>query len=308
MNILESKELSRQIKEFSLELGFDLCGITKAEKLDEQKTRLKKWLNSGFHGEMAYMERNLDLRIDPGLIVEGAKSIICVALNYYNKIPESDNRIHFSKYSYGKDYHKVLKDKLYLLYNFIDSHCNDLEGRVFVDSAPVMERAWAQRSNLGWVGRNSMLINPKLGSCFFLGVLIVNKELSYDDPFPKDYCGSCKLCVDSCPTSAIKSDRSLDARKCISYQNIERKGEFPPDANISLNGWVFGCDICQDVCPWNNKAEITSEESFKPLKEIVEYSLEDWKRITEEEFNSIFRNSPVLRTGYSGFKRNLEAL
>ena len=301
-------ELSRLIKLFSSELGFNHCGIARAEKLNDHKSRLKDWLDSGFNGTMGYMERNFELRTNPTLLVEGALSIISVSLNYYSKDRSGDNHAMFSKYAYGRDYHLIIKDKLYLLLEYIKTQSPELKGRVFVDSAPLLERAWDKRSGLGWIGKNSLLLNRETGSYSFLGFLIVDKELEYDDPFSDDYCGSCSLCIDSCPTSAINNDRSLDSRKCISYLSIEKKGDFDPLDKVSLNGWVFGCDICQDVCPWNRKLRETQEEGFTILPEIAEKSTEDWKLITEDEFNSIFRNSPVLRTGYKSFLRNLDHL
>jgi len=306
--MLNPQELSSLIKLRSLDLGFDHCGIARAAKLSKHESRLKEWLKNGLHSDMEYMERNLDKRLDPTMLVEGARSVVVVAMNYFQEYTGKNRTPGFSKYACGGDCHKIIKDKLYLLFEEIKKHNENTNGRVFVDSAPVLERAWAVEAGLGWPGKNSMLINRDSGSYLFLGTMLIDIELVYDEPAINEYCGSCTLCIEACPTGAITEFRSIDSSRCISYLSIEKRGEFAPGKNINLHGYVFGCDICQDVCPWNRKASPTSEEAFSTLPEIENFSYENWKEITEDEFNSIFRNSPVLRTGYKGFMRNLRYL
>ncbi len=301
-------ELSSLIKRRSSDLGFEHCGIARAEFLSEHESILKDWLEKGFNAEMGYMNRNIDKRLDPRLLLDGARSVIVVGINYLpGETAVNDGSPLFSKYSYGNDYHKVIKDKLHILLDDIKRNYDSLNGRVFVDSAPVLERAWAVKAGLGWQGRNSMLINRDSGSYFFIGTLITDAELEYDVPHINEYCGSCTICIKACPTNAITENRTIDSARCISYLTIEKRGAFE-SKDTNLSAYVFGCDICQDVCPWNNKAKPGSEDEFSPLPEVLEYSTDDWKKITEDEFNIIFRNSPVLRTGYNGFMRNLEAL
>ena len=304
----DAHELSSMIKEISSDLGFELCGISESKLLSSHEIRLRDWIAKGQHADMEYMARNLDKRLDPSLLVDGARSVITVAINYYQEKSTLNDSPDFSIYAYGEDYHKIVKDKLYTLMEEIKKHRSDVVGRVFVDSAPVLERAWAVESGLGWIGKNSMLINRKSGSFIFLGTIITNLDLEYDKPESDDYCGSCSLCIDSCPTRAITEYRSINSERCLSYLTIEKRGGFEEGDPIKLHNTVFGCDICQDVCPWNRKLRETQEEGFTISPEIAEKSTEDWKRITEDEFNFIFRNSPVLRTGYSGFIRNLKAL
>jgi epoxyqueuosine reductase len=299
-------EISSLIRKRSSDLGFDSCGLAKAGFLANHKSHLNGWLDRGLNAEMAYMEQNLDIRLDPSLLVEGAKSVIIVSQNYYNDPVRSEEVPVFSKYAFGHDYHKILKDKLYVLLDDIKASNNHAEGRVFVDSAPLLERAWAVESGMGWIGKNSMLISKKSGSYIFLGAIVCNIALEYDRPESNDFCGSCTKCLDACPNSAITEDRTIDSNKCISYLSIEKKGDFKDGTNIQLHGNIFGCDICQDVCPWNLKVKPTSEKSFTPLTEIIKYSKDDWEKISEDDFNTIFRDSPVLRTGYSGFMRNLK--
>jgi epoxyqueuosine reductase len=303
-----SEELTHLIKQRSSDLGFEHCGIARADFLSDHEQGLKEWLARGLHADMAYMNRNTDKRLDPRLLLDGAKSVIVVGLNYFpgNTGANTDSPL-FSKYSYGSDYHRVIKDRLYILLSDIKKFSGDIKGRVFVDSAPVLERAWAARAGLGWQGKNSMLINRDSGSYFFIGTIITDAELEYESVNIKDYCGTCSVCIKSCPTQAITEKRTIDSSRCISYLTIERRGEFE-DSDTDLNGYVFGCDICQDVCPWNRKAKPTTVKEFSPLPEIMEYTTGDWKKITEDEFNNIFRSSPVLRTGYKGFIRNLEYL
>lgn len=300
----ERTQLSIAIREKAKELGFDLIGIAKVYPLNEHKERLDKWLEDGFHAGMTYMDRNRDKRIDPSLLLDDAKSVVVVGMNYNQEYDPAEGKPLFSKYALGKDYHKILKDRLYELLDYVLISKPAVKARVFVDSAPVLERAWATEAGLGWVGKNSMLLNKQSGSFFFLGELILDIELDYNNTISKDYCGSCTKCIDACPTNAIGPDRTIDSRNCISYLTIEHKGEFTREHPSSLSNYVFGCDICQDICPWN-KIGSASYLNFEPIPEIIEYTREQWKDISEEQFNSIFRDSPVLRTGYKGFMRNL---
>ncbi|MDT8400623.1 MAG: tRNA epoxyqueuosine(34) reductase QueG [Bacteroidales bacterium] len=298
-------ELSRKIKEKAAGLGFDLCGIARLRPLDEHSENIRNWLEKGYHAGMNYMSNNFEKRIDPSLLVADARSLIVVAMNHYRHYNPGEDKPVFSRYALGKDYHKVLKDRLYLLLDFIKHESAGVKGRVFVDTAPVLERAWAVEAGLGWTGRNSMLINRDKGSYIFLGLLIVNARLEYDSPAPKDYCGSCRKCIDACPTEAIMESRMIDSNKCLSYLTIENKGEFPREYAEKKGKIIFGCDICQEVCPWNNKVKETMLEEFKPMPEILDYNAQQWRKITEEEFYSIFKDSAVLRAGYKGFIRNI---
>ncbi|MDZ7740071.1 MAG: tRNA epoxyqueuosine(34) reductase QueG [Bacteroidales bacterium] len=293
------------LKKKAKELGFDLCGIAQLRSLDDHGKKLKEWLERGHHAGMSYMNRNVEKRLDPELLVENARSVIVTGMNYYSRYePEKDQPV-FSRYALGQDYHKVIKDRLYRLLSFIRESHPGAAGRVFVDTAPVLERAWAVEAGLGWIGKNSMLINKKLGSYFFLGLIITDAELDADIPGKSDYCGNCRKCIDACPTSAIMGDRTIDSNKCISYLSIEHKGDMPSDYREKAGRRVFGCDICQEVCPWNKKAPETKIREFEPLPEIVRYTSEQWKNISSDEFYSIFENSAVLRTGYNGFMRNI---
>lgn len=298
-------ELSRKIKDKAAGLGFDLCGIARVRSLDEHRQKIGKWLEKGYYAGMTYMAQHYEKRIDPSLLVPGASSLIVVALNYYRDYNPPGDKPVFSRYALGKDYHRILKDRLYLLLESIKQESDGIEGRVFVDTAPVLERAWAVEAGLGWIGRNSMLINRHKGSYIFLGVLVINTALEYDKPAPEDYCGSCRRCIDACPTGAIMENRMIDANKCLSYQTIENKGEIPQEYAEKAGRRIFGCDICQEVCPWNKKASETRIKEFEPLSEILDYTTEQWRNITEEEFNTIFSNSAVLRTGYDRFMNML---
>jgi epoxyqueuosine reductase len=295
------------IKQTATQLGFNYCGISRAQLLTEDAKRLENWLTKGFHGEMHYMERHFDLRIDPTRLVPGAKSVITLLLNYYpvqNQQPDSPK---IAKYAYGKDYHEVIRGKLNELIKLIKINVGDINGRGFVDSAPVLERSWAQRSGLGWIGKNGNLINKQSGSFFFIATLITDLELQYDDMVAKDYCGTCTKCIDACPTDAILNDKIIDGSKCISYFTIELKDQLLPDSMKGrFNNWMFGCDVCQDVCPWNRFSAPAKEPGFAPLTEILNFSLKDWDELTEESFKKIFRDSPLKRSKYSGIKRNLK--
>lgn len=301
--------LSNEIKQISGELGFSYCGIAKARRLDEDARRLEAWLAKGHHGNMHYMANHFDQRIDPTLLVPGAKSVITLLTNYFPRESQPVGLPKISKYAYGKDYHEIIRQKLHQLLARIREIAGAVEGRGFVDSAPVLERAWARESGLGWTGKNGNLITKKNGSFFFIASLIVDLELDYDDPFAKDYCGSCRKCIDACPTEAILPDSTIDGSKCISYFTIELKEALiPKDMQGKYQDWIFGCDICQDVCPWNRFSSPTDEVAFQPLPELFELSSQDWKAMGEAKFSSIFRHSPLKRSKYSGILRNLSFL
>ncbi|OEK03241.1 tRNA epoxyqueuosine(34) reductase QueG [Roseivirga sp. 4D4] len=297
------------VKAMAQDLGFDFCGISKAEFLSEEAPRLEKWLKNKAHGEMSYMENHFDKRLDPTQLVPGAKSVVSLLYNYY---PEKDLASHqtdnpkIAKYAYGKDYHFVIKDKLKEFMHLLEEQVGQVEGRVFVDSAPVMERQWAAKSGLGWIGKNTLLINKDRGSFYFLAELIIDLELEVDGPI-KDYCGTCTKCIDACPTDAI-TPYELDASKCISYLTIELKDQLPSEFKGKMEGWAFGCDICQDVCPWNRFSKPHTEPEFHPKDELIELFNNNWQDLTEEVFRSVFKGSAVKRTKFEGLKRNLDFL
>jgi len=289
-------------------LGFDFCGISKAEFLEEEAPRLENWLNQNMHGQMNYMANHFDKRLDPRLLVDGAKSVISLLLNYYpEKELQEENNFKISKYAYGEDYHIVIKDKLKKLFSFIQNEIGEINGRIFVDSAPVMDKAWAKKSGLGWVGKNANLINKQSGSFFFIAELIIDLELEYDSPI-KDYCGTCTRCIDACPTEAIIEPYVVDGSKCISYFTIELKEQIPKEMNGKWNDWIFGCDICQDVCPWNSFSKPHQTEQFLPNNELKKINKKDWEEITEEIFKSVFKDSAIKRTKLEGLKRNIKFL
>lgn len=297
------------IRSKALELGFLDCGISRAGFLAEEKERILAWLHEGMHGEMSYMENNLDKRLDPRLLVENARSIISVLLNYFPSEKQSDPEAPIlSKYAYGTDYHFVMKDKLGELLSFIQSEIAPCEGRCFVDSAPVLDKAWAARAGLGWIGKNTNLLSVEHGSFFFIGQLIIDLELPATDKVVRDHCGNCTRCIDACPTQAIVAPYILDARKCISYQTIENHGEIDPALEGKFENRVFGCDICQDVCPWNLKSKAHHEPAFMPSPELMNLSREEWNNMDKPTFNNLFRNSAVKRTRFEGLKRNLRFL
>lgn len=299
---------SRQIKDYAYSLGFDACGICKAEPVDiEQQKHFKEWIDNSFHADMDYMARNTDKRSDPTLLVEGSQSVICLALNYYPEIKQPEEQPQFAYYAYGKDYHDIVKVKLQQLYDYIKSLNPLLEGRAFVDTAPVLERYWAAKAGLGFIGKNSLLIIPKKGSYFFLGELIVNLELEYDTPLSLS-CGNCTRCIDACPTKAIVEPKVVNAKRCISYQTIENKGEIDDQIVPMLNNRFYGCDICQQVCPWNRYAKPHKVEEFKPSQSFLSLSYERLENLTVEEYQRIFKGSAVKRAKYAGLKRNLDAL
>ena len=298
---------SQLIKTEAKNLGFMFCGIAKAGFLEEEAPRLEAWLNQGMHGEMQYMENHFDKRLDPRLLVDGAKSVISLALNYYTDAPQIDPLApKISKYAYGTDYHFVIKDKLKQLLNFIHENIGEVNGRAFVDSAPVLDKAWAKKAGLGWVGKNANLINKQSGSFFFLAELIVDLELEYDIAPTADHCGTCTRCMDACPTEAIVGPYLVDGSRCISYLTIELKNEIPAEFKAKTADWMFGCDICQDVCPWNKFSVLHTEPAFNPHPDLLGISKKDWEEITEETFQKVFKGSAVKRTKFSGLKRNID--
>ncbi len=297
------------IKEIARDLGFSSIGIARAEHMDEEAHRLESWLNQGFHGEMGYMENYFDKRVDPTKLVPGARSVISLTYNYYSEKKQNDQDApKISMYAYGRDYHKVLKKKLKHFLNRIQEEIGEVHGRCFVDSAPVLERDWARRAGVGWVGKNTMVISPKAGSYFFLAEIISDLELAYDSPL-KDYCGTCTRCIDACPTEAIAENGYwMDGSKCISYLTIELKNKIPESFKDKMEGWMYGCDICQQVCPWNRFSQPHQESDFEPKEELLRKSRQEWEEITEEVFADLFRGSAVKRTKYEGLKRNIEFL
>ncbi|HAH23145.1 MAG TPA: tRNA epoxyqueuosine(34) reductase QueG [Prolixibacteraceae bacterium] len=291
------------------ELGFLDCGFSKAQFLGEEKERLLNWLENEMNGEMGYMANHLEKRLDPRLLVENAKSVISVLLNYFPSEKQTDPEAPvLSKYAYGTDYHFVMKDKLGELLRYIQTTIASCEGRVFVDSAPVLDRAWAARAGLGWIGKNTNLLSTEHGSFFFIGELIIDLELPSEDKVVRDHCGNCTRCIDACPTQAIVAPYILDARKCISYQTIENHGEIDPSLKDKFENRVFGCDICQDVCPWNLKSEVHHEPAFHPDLQLMKLTKEEWNEMDKPRFNELFRNSAVKRTRFEGLKRNLKFL
>jgi len=302
-------ELTQELKRKANEIGFFYCGVSKADFLEEEAPRLAKWLKEQRNGKMSYMENHFDKRLDPRLLVPGAKSVVSLLLNYYTPNEQKDKTApKISKYAYGEDYHFVIKRKLKELLIFLNERVGDINGRVFVDSAPVMDKVWAAKSGLGWLGKNSNLIHPKEGSYFFIAELIVDLELAYDGPM-KDYCGTCTKCIDACPTDAIYAPYKVDARKCISYLTIELKDEIiPQEFAGKMENWMFGCDICQEVCPWNRFSKPHQEPSFLPHEKLLGLSQQDWSDLTEEVFQELFRKSAVKRTKFKGLKRNLQFL
>lgn len=295
---------TRLIKEEAKRLGFLSCGISRAEFLEDEAPRLEQWLRNNMHGEMAYMENYFDKRLDPRLLVDGACSVISLLLNYYPGVSQPEETFKISKYAYGKDYHHVIKSKLRQLQEFITTAIGEVNGRAFVDSAPVLDKAWAARSGLGWVGKHSNLLTQQVGSFYFIAELIVDLELEYDTPVT-DHCGTCTACIDACPTDAIVEPYVVDGSKCISYFTIELKNEIPSDVKGKFDDWVFGCDICQDVCPWNRFSKPHADPLFNPNPELLSFTKEDWEEITEDVFKKVFKGSALKRTKFSGFKRNI---
>lgn len=295
------------IKAEAKRLGFLSCGISKAEFLEDEAQRLENWLHKNMHGEMSYMANHFDKRLDPTLLVSDSKSVVSLLLNYFPEETQTNNTYKISKYAYGKDYHVVIKDKLRQLLNFIQDEIGEVHGRAFTDSAPVLDKAWAAKSGLGWIGKHSNLITKSNGSFYFIAELIIDLELDYDYAVT-DHCGNCTACIDACPTQAITEPYVVDGSKCISYFTIELKNEIPSDMKGKFNDWMFGCDICQDVCPWNRFSKTHKEPLFNPNQELLSMSKKDWEEITEEVFRKVFEKSAVKRTKYSGFIRNINFL
>jgi epoxyqueuosine reductase len=309
VRLLNKSKNTNYIKQVANHLGFEYCGIAKAERLNEDAQRLETWLQKGYHGTMAYMENYFELRVDPTRLVPGAKSVITLLMNYFPAEQEKDNEIRISKYAFGQDYHTIIREKLKQLLTDLRREIGEIQGRGFVDSAPVLERSWAQRSGLGWIGKNANFIHPRAGSFFFIATLITDLELEYDDFFGRDYCGSCTRCIDACPTDAILPGKVVDGSKCISYFTIELKEMLiPGEMKGKFQNWMFGCDTCQDVCPWNRFSKATKESSFAPIPGLLNLSRNEWEEMTEEQFRKIFKDSPLSRAKYKGIRRNLTFL
>jgi epoxyqueuosine reductase len=299
------REISQYIKQESIALGFLSCGISKARFLEEEAPRLESWLKSNMHGEMSYMENYFDKRLDPRKLVEDCKSVISLSFNYYPEEQQRKDSYKISKYAYAEDYHDVIKRKLNLLIKRLQEKIGEINARSFVDSAPVMDKVWAKESGLGWVGKHSNLISKTQGSFFFLAEILIDIVCEYDQAFQTDHCGTCTKCIDACPTEAIVSPYLVDGSKCISYFTIELKNEFNSKMKLDFDDWVFGCDVCQDVCPWNRFSIPHQHQEFMIKDEIKKYSKKDWEEITEEKFKIIFKNSPIKRSKFEGFKRNI---
>ncbi|MDQ3192764.1 MAG: tRNA epoxyqueuosine(34) reductase QueG [Bacteroidota bacterium] len=308
MNEQQRYRNSQLIKAEAKRLGFMFCGISKAGFLEEEAPRLEMWLNKNMQGKMSYMENHFDKRLNPALLVDDAKSVVSLLLNYFpEEVNENKDAPKISKYAYGKDYHQVIKSKLKELIVFIRETIGEVNGRAFVDSAPVMDKAWAKKSGLGWIGKNSNLINKESGSFFFIAELILDIDLEVDGPV-KDYCGTCTKCIDACPTQAIVEPYVVDGSRCISYFTIELKDQIPASMKGQFDNWMFGCDICQDVCPWNRFSKPHKEPLFTPTPGLLNMNEKDWQNVTEEIFNDVFRDSPLKRAKFSGVKRNVDFL
>lgn len=299
---------SQFIKQEAKRLGFLDCGIAKADFLEDEAPKLENWLKNDFHSKMQYMENHFDKRLDPRLLVDDAKSVISLSYNYFPEKTQNENSYKISKYAYGEDYHHVIKQKLRELLQVINDEIGEVSGRCFVDSAPVLERSWAEKAGLGWNGKHSLHIQKQTGSFFFLAELIVDLELEYDNPTTTNHCGTCTKCIDACPTEAILPNNIIDSKKCISYLTIELKENIPNQFKNQMQDWMFGCDICQDVCPWNRFSKPHQEPLFNPKEEVLEFSKKDWKEITEETFKKVFKKSAVKRTKFSGLQRNINFL
>lgn len=301
----EKEKISTYIRASAEKLGFDAVGFAPAAYLEEESLRFKDWLKNGYHATMGYMSRNVEKRLNPKELNHWARSVVVCLYNYYPAETEFSSACKISKYAYGLDYHSIIKDKLKQLAGLIEKESGKLHARVFVDTAPVMERAWAKRAGLGWTGKNACLINKKKGSFFFIGTIILDLELVYDTPSDTDHCGTCTRCMDACPNKAIIAPGVIDANKCISYLTIEHKGDFPEGNENKLHNWIFGCDICQDVCPWNRFSKPHNEPAFNPKPELLGLTDEDWKSMDKITFIELFKNTAVERTGYDALRRNL---
>lgn len=305
---MDTLAITMKVRQKAFELGFDACGFSRAQKLDKEAHRLEQWLNEGRHGTMEWMERNFDKRIDPTLLVPGSKSVVSLLASYRFKENELDDKINsgpkIAKYARGRDYHKTFKSRLKSLFNYTKQEAGDINGRIFVDSAPVMDKAWAQRSGLGWMGKNGNMLNKNLGSWFLIGEMIIDIPFIYDAPV-SDHCGSCTRCIEACPTNAIYEPYKIDSERCISYLTIELKDKIPEEKKKDIGEWAFGCDICQDVCPWNYKAEYSSVEDFTPRKQVIRPpENKQWSEIDEVTFNHLFEGTPVRRAKHKWFTRN----
>lgn len=297
----------QRIQQEALRLGFMSVGFAKADFLEEDAIRLESFLKNNYHGEMSYLENHFDLRVDPRKLVPNAKSVITLLLNYYPNESQDIDSPKIAKYAWGMDYHDVIKEKLKALFAYINQHIGQVVGRGFVDSAPVLERTWANKSGLGWIGKNGNLINKQAGSFFFIATLICDLELEPDPTFKTDHCGTCKRCIDACPTDAIIDNKKIDASKCISYLTIELKDQLIPDAfEGKMDNWLFGCDVCQDVCPWNRFSKPHTEQAFKAHKEILNLSSQEWEALEESTFNTLFKHSPLKRSKWKGLQRNIQ--
>ncbi|MDO6490283.1 MULTISPECIES: tRNA epoxyqueuosine(34) reductase QueG [unclassified Cellulophaga] len=305
--LVHKENATTLIKEEAKRLGFISCGVSKAEFLEEEAPRLESWLNKNMNGQMSYMENHFDKRLDPTKLVDGSKSVISLLLNYYPEATQNDDALKISKYAYGQDYHHVIKSKLRALQEFITDNIGEVEGRAFVDSAPVLDKAWAAKSGLGWIGKNSNLITQRVGSFYFIAELIVDIELAYDSAVT-DHCGTCTACIDACPTQAIVDSYVVDGSKCISYFTIELKNEIPAEVRGKFDDWIFGCDVCQDVCPWNKFSKPHQEPLFNPHPDLLSMTKKDWEEITEDVFRKVFKKSAVKRTKFSGLQRNIDFL
>lgn len=302
---MNKEKYTTMIKNRAAELGFISCGISKAEFLEDEAPRLEEWLNNGYNAEMGYMENHFDKRLDPTKLVPGAKSVISLLYNYYPAEQQIDDTYKISKYAYGQDYHYVIKAKMRELFHYIEEEIGAIEGRYFVDSAPVLDKAWAARSGLGWIGKHTLMLSKQKGSFFFVSEIICDLELEYDGP-TTDHCGTCTACIDACPTSAIIADRVVDANKCISYLTIELRDALPTYMDGQMQDWIFGCDICQDVCPWNRFSKAHQEPLFNPHPDLLSMNKEDWVSLDEDRFQELFRKSAVKRTKYLGLTRNID--
>ncbi|GAA3727724.1 MULTISPECIES: tRNA epoxyqueuosine(34) reductase QueG [Flavobacterium] len=307
MSINSKETYSKFIKEEAKRLGFLSCGISKAGFLEKEAPRLENWLKNNRNGQMAYMENHFDKRLDPTLLVDDGKSVVSLLLNYYPDSTQNEESFKISKYAYGQDYHFVIKDKLKEFLHSIQENIGEVSGRAFVDSAPVLDKAWAAKSGLGWIGKNSNLITQRVGSFYFIAELIIDLDLEYDHAVT-DHCGSCTACIDACPTQAIVAPYIVDGSKCISYYTIELKENLPAEMKGKFDEWMFGCDTCQDVCPWNRFSKPHSEPLFNPNPDLLSFTKKDWMEITEETFKQVFKNSPIKRTKFDGLKRNIKFL
>jgi epoxyqueuosine reductase len=305
-SLADIQQHTQLIKQTAARLGFDYCGIAKAQRLDEDAARLQQWLNKGMHGTMQYMENHFEVRVDPAKLVPGARSVITLLKNYFPSQQQVEAAPKISKYAYGKDYHEVIREKMKVFLETIHEEIGEVNGRGFVDSAPVLERSWAQRSGLGWIGKNGNLLTKESGSFFFIATLIVDLSLEYDDPFAKDFCGTCTKCIDACPTEAIMPDKVVNGSKCISYFTIELKDMLiPGEMKGRFDDWAFGCDTCQDVCPWNRFSQPHTETAFTPVPEILNMTTKEWEALPEETFKKLFKHSPLSRTKWKGMQRNI---